>query len=249
MFHKLSVLMPIYNERATLGEIMSRVLASPLPLELELVAVDDGSNDGSRELLNQLAKSDRRIIPLWHNANRGKGAAVRTAIGHMTGDVAVIQDADLEYDPADYQLLLGPILAGHADAVYGSRFLGAAPRVPFFWQRLGNRVLTSVSNLLNDLELSDMETCYKMIRADVLKRLPLKSDTFTLEPEITCRLAQAGARIAEVPVRYRARTYREGKKIRAVDGVKALVEIFRCRLTAASTSSAPLPARRCASCG
>jgi glycosyltransferase involved in cell wall biosynthesis len=226
---KLSVLMPIYNERWTLATIVRRVLASPVELQIELVAVDDGSTDGSRELIYQLAQEDERIKIVFHPTNRGKGAAIRTAIAHMTGDVAVIQDADLEYDPAEYPLLLAPILAGDADAVFGSRFVGHSRRVLFFWHSLMNRGLTCLANLLNNLNLTDMETCYKMVRADVLKRLRLKSHTFTLEPEITCRLAQWGARIYEVPVSYRGRTYHEGKKIRAIDGLKALWEMFRCK--------------------
>ncbi len=227
---KLSVLMPIHNERWTLPAIVRRVLASPVDLEIELVAVDDGSTDGSRELIYQLAQQDERIKIVFHPTRRGKGAAVRTAIAHMTGDVAVIQDADLEYDPAEYPILLAPILAGDADAVYGSRFVGHSRRVLFFWHSLMNRCLTFLANLLNNLNLTDMETCYKMVRADVLKRLRLRSQTFTLEPEITCRLAQWGARIYEVPISYRGRTYQEGKKIRAIDGLKALWEMFRCKV-------------------
>jgi glycosyltransferase involved in cell wall biosynthesis len=226
---RLSVLMPVYNERWTLAAIVERVLAAPVPLEIELVAVDDGSTDGSRELIARLAQRDLRIKALLHERNRGKGAAIRTAIAHMTGDVAVIQDADLEYDPAEYPSLLAPILSGDADAVFGSRFVGPSRRVLYFWHSLANRFLTLVSNVLNNLNLTDMETCYKAVRADVLRRLRLTSDTFTIEPELTCRLAQWGARIFEVPISYRGRTYHEGKKIRAVDGLKALAEMFRCR--------------------
>jgi SAM-dependent methyltransferase len=194
------------------------------------VAVDDGSTDGSRDVLLRLAAADRRIKVVLHPTNRGKGAAIRTAIAHMTGDVAVIQDADLEYDPAEYPLLLAPILAGDADAVFGSRFVGHSRRVLFFWHSLANRALTLVSNVLNNLNLTDMETCYKMVRADILRSLRLRSRTFTFEPELTCRLAQWGARIFEVPVSYRGRTYQEGKKIRPIDGLKALAEMLRCRL-------------------
>jgi glycosyltransferase involved in cell wall biosynthesis len=226
---RLSVLMPVYNERWTLRDIVARVLSSPVPLELELIVVDDGSSDGSWELLQQLAREDGRIKVLRHPSNRGKGAAVRTAIGHITGEVAVIQDADLEYDPHEYPLLLKPILKGDADAVFGSRFVGHTRRVLFFWHSLLNRALTLLSNMLNDLNLTDMETCYKMVRADVLRQLRLRSNTFTLEPELTCRLAQWGARIYEVPVSYFGRTYYEGKKIRARDGLKAVWEMFRCR--------------------
>lgn len=226
---RLSVLMPVYNERWTLREIVGRVLSSPVSLELELIAVDDGSSDGSWELLQQLASDDARIKAVRHPSNRGKGAAVRTAIQHITGEVAVIQDADLEYDPHEYPVLLEPILSGDADAVFGSRFAGHTRRVLFFWHSLLNRGLTLLSNMLNDLNLTDMETCYKMVRADVLRQLRLKSNSFTLEPELTCRLAQWGARIYEVPVSYFGRTYYEGKKIRAIDGLKAIWELFRCR--------------------
>ena len=226
---KLSVLMPIYNERWTLAEIVNRVLASPVELELELVAVDDCSSDGSWELLQELAAADSRIKPFRHARNNGKGSAIRTAISHMTGDVAVVQDADLEYNPDEFPVLLQPILDGKADAVFGSRFAGHSRRVLFFWHSVVNHGLTLLSNMLNDLNLTDMETCYKMIRADVLKRLRLSGCTFTLEPEITCRLAQWGARIYEVPISYSGRTFQEGKKIRPIDGLKALGEMFRCK--------------------
>ena len=227
---KLSVLMPLYNERWTLATIVRRVLAVPLDLELELVVVDDGSGDGSWEELQRLAAEDYRIRAFRHDRNRGKGAAVRTAIAEMTGDVAVVQDADLEYDPHDYLRLLGPIRDGRADAVFGSRFVGHPRRVLYYWHGVGNMLLTLASNMANNINLTDMETCYKMVRADVLKDLCLKSNTFTIEPELTCRLAQWGARIFEVPVSYSGRTYLEGKKIKAIDGVKTLWEIFRCRL-------------------
>ena len=220
---RLSVLMPIYNERRTLPEIVQRVLRSPVSLEIELVAVDDCSDDGSWELIQQLAGEDARIKVVRHPRNRGKGAAVRTAIEHMTGDVAVVQDADLEYDPNDFPRLLAPIIEGKADAVFGSRFTG---RTSFTWHFAGNKVLTLVSNVLNRLNLTDMETCYKMVRADVLRQLRLRAETFTLEPELTCRLAQRRARIAEVPIRYAGRSCAEGKKLRAMDGVKALWQLF-----------------------
>ncbi len=225
----MSVLMPIYNERWTLREIVSRVLAAPVPLEIELIAVDDCSSDGSWEVMQELAADEPRIKAFRHEQNQGKGAAIRTAIKQMTGDVAVIQDADLEYDPAEYPVLLAPIAEGNADAVFGSRFAGHTRRVLFFWHSLANRTLTLISNMLNNLNLTDMETCYKMVRADVLKQLRLRSNTFTLEPEITCRLAQWNARIYEVPVSYRGRTYQDGKKIRALDGLKALWEMVRCK--------------------
>ncbi len=226
---KLSVLMPIYNERWTLAKIVARVLNSPVPLEIELIAVDDASTDGSGQLIDELAEKDARIRVVHHPTNRGKGAAVRTAIEQMTGDVAVVQDADLEYDPIEYPSLLRPILEGNADAVFGSRFRGQTVRVLFFWHSLLNKALTLCSNMLNDLTLTDMETCYKMVRCDVLKQLRLRSNTFTIEPELTCRLAQWGARIYEVPVSYFGRTYEEGKKIHATDGLKAIWEMFRSR--------------------
>jgi glycosyltransferase involved in cell wall biosynthesis len=226
---KLSVLIPLYNERWTLATIVRRVLAVPLDLDLELVVVDDGSSDGSWEELQRLAADDSRVRAFRHDRNQGKGAAVRTAIGKMTGDVAVVQDADLEYDPHDYVRLLAPMRDGRADAVFGSRFAGETHRVLYFWHSVGNKLLTMLSNMANDVNLTDMETCYKMVRADVLRQLRLQSDTFTLEPEITCRLAQWGARIYEVPISYSGRTYLEGKKIKAIDGVKVFWALFRCR--------------------
>jgi glycosyltransferase involved in cell wall biosynthesis len=226
---KLSVLMPVFNEHDTIAQIVSRVLSVRLPLSCELVIVDDCSTDGTWAVIEQLAKSDLRIKAVRHPINRGKGAAVRTAIEHMTGDVAVVQDADLEYDPGDFNALLEPILSGRADAVFGSRFIGHERRVMLFWHSVVNRFLTLFSNMVNNLNLTDMETCYKMIRADILKQLNLKGDSFTIEPELTGRLAQWGARIYEIPVSYAGRSFEEGKKIRPIDGLKALWEIVRCR--------------------
>ncbi len=228
-FEKLSVLMPVYNERWTLAEVVGRVLRSPVPLELELVVVDDGSDDGSWDVIQELAGRDRRIKAVRHAKNRGKGAAVRTAIESMTGDVAVIQDADLEYDPAEFPRLLEPILDGKADAVFGSRFLGETRRALPFWHALANKTLTLLSNALTNLSLTDMETCYKMVRADVLRGLRLDAETFTIEPELTCRLAQWGARVYEVPITYAGRTYEEGKKIRPWDGMRAIGALLRAR--------------------
>lgn len=226
---KLSVLIPVYNERWTIEEIVSRVLQSPVDLEIELVIVDDGSSDGSWSIVEHLAGKDSRIKAIQHPRNLGKGAAIRTAMDHMTGDVAVVQDADLEYDPREFPQLLAPILEGKADAVFGSRFAGQTRRVLLFWHSVANRCLTLLSNMLNDLNLSDMETGYKMVRSDVLRQLRLDCQTFTFEPELTCRLAQWGARIYEVPISYAGRTYQEGKKIRARDAVKAVAAMFRCR--------------------
>ncbi|MBI84068.1 MAG: glycosyl transferase [Planctomycetaceae bacterium] len=225
----LSVLIPVYNERWTVATVIQRVLGTKVPLDLEIIAVDDGSTDGSADILDQLACKHPQLNVVRHPKNSGKGTAIRTAIKHMTGDVAVVQDADLEYDPADYILLLRPILDGKADAVYGSRFAGHPRRVLFFWHSLANRFLTLVSNMFNDLNLTDMETCFKMVRSDVLKQLRLRSETFTFEPELTCRLAQWGARLYEVPISYSGRTYQEGKKIRATDGLKALWQMFYTR--------------------
>ena len=226
---RLSVLMPVYNEVWTLREIVTRVLTSPVPLELELVIVDDCSTDGSWELIQELAATDPRIKAVRHVCNAGKGSALRTAIEQITGDVAVVQDADLEYDPHEFRLLLPPILEGKADAVFGSRYAGSSRRVAPFWHTMVNKGLTLLSNVVNNLCLTDMETCYKMIRADILKRLRLQSRTFTFEPEVTCRLAQWGARIYEVPISYNSRTYLDGKKIRPRDGLLALGAIFHTR--------------------
>lgn len=225
----LSVLIPVFNERWTLEDVLERVLNSPVGLEIEVVVVDDGSTDGSWELAQQLAGHDPRIKLFRHDKNRGKGAAIRKAIELMQGDVAIIQDADLEYDPREYKNLLQPILEGKADAVFGSRFAGSPRRVLKFWHGLTNAVLTLLSNMLNDLNLSDMETCFKMVRADVLRELNLKSNSFAFEPELTARLAQWGARIYEVPISYSGRSVQEGKKIRAIDGLRAIGEMLRCR--------------------
>ena len=227
---KLSVLMPVYNESRTLRTIVKRVLDAPVTLEIELVCVDDGSTDDSQQILDELAREDSRIKVIGQPVNMGKGKAIRTAIEHMTGDIAIIQDADLEYDPADYQRVIAPILDGSADAVYGSRFAsGEVRRVLFFWHALGNRILTTLSNMANDINLTDMETCYKAIKGEMLKRLRLTSNRFGLEPEITARLARLGARIYEVPISYRGRTYAEGKNITWRDGMEALWLIFKFR--------------------
>ena len=227
---KLSVLMPVYNESRTLRTIVDRVLKSPVDMEMELVCVNDGSTDHSLEILHQLAEVDDRIVVVDQPHNMGKGRAIRTAIGRMTGDIAIVQDADLEYDPSEYPKLVAPIRDNVADAVYGSRFAASeARRVLFFWHAFGNRILTTLSNMANDLNLTDMETCYKAVRSDLLKRLRFTSDRFGFEPEITARLAQWGARIYEVPISYHGRTYAEGKNIGWKDGVEALFLILRFR--------------------
>jgi len=231
---RLSVIVPAYNERATVEQLLRRVAEAPLPagVEREIVVVDDGSTDGTRELLGELAERAEpapfRLV--LHERNRGKGAAVRTGLAAGAGDVLLIQDADLEYDPREYPRLLQPILDGEADVVFGSRFLGGPHRVLFFWHYLGNRFLTTLSNMLTDLNLSDMETCYKVFRREVLDGVDLRSNRFGIEPELTAKVARRGARIFEVPISYRGRTYAEGKKIGWKDGVAAIWSILRYNL-------------------
>ena len=224
----LSVVIPVYNEAGTLESVVKQVRA--LPIRLEIIAVDDASRDTTPAILDRLAQEHAIDRVIHHPQNRGKGAALRTGFAAATGDVVVVQDADLEYDPADLPALLEPIRAGKADAVYGSRFQGGPRRVLFFWHSVGNRALTLLSNMLTNLNLSDLETCYKLIRTDLLRRLPLSSDRFGFEVEITARLAQAHARIWELPISYSGRTYAEGKKITWRDGIAALFHIFRYNL-------------------
>ena len=225
----LSVVMPVYNEEATLEECLRRVFA--LDMDLEVVAVDDGSSDRSHEILQNLAaKHDGRLRVFRHERNQGKGAALRTGFANVRGDVVIIQDADLEYDPSEYPMLLEPIQDGRADVVFGSRFLGGPHRVHLYMHYLANRFLTAVSNLLTNLNLTDMETCYKAFRKEVVERLDLRSRSFTVEPEITAKVARMGARVYEVPISYSGREYSEGKKIRWTDGVKAFWAIVRFHL-------------------
>jgi glycosyltransferase involved in cell wall biosynthesis len=224
----LSVLVPAYNEGPTVAEVMDRL--ADVPLKLEIVAVNDGSSDDTGVHLDRLQREGKIHKVVHHPRNRGKGAAIRTAIAAATGDVMVVQDADLEYDPAELVDLLQPILEDRADAVYGSRFLGGPHRVMYFWHSVGNWALTMLSNMLTDLNLTDMETCYKMVRADLMKRLPLTTNRFGFEPELTARLAQARARIYEMQITYSGRTYAEGKKIGWRDGVAAIWHILRFNL-------------------
>jgi glycosyltransferase involved in cell wall biosynthesis len=224
---RLSVVIPVYNEVNTIDEILRRVWR--VPIAKEIILVDDFSTDGTRELLGRLEdKADLRII--YHQANRGKGAALRTGFAYARGDITIVQDADLEYDPSDYLRLIQPIVEGRADVVFGSRFRGdAAVRVLYFWHYFANRVLTTISNMFTDLNLTDMETCYKIFRRSVVEEITptLKQDRFGIEPELTAKVARRGYRIYEVAISYDGRTYDEGKKIGWRDGLKALWCIVR----------------------
>lgn len=235
---KLSIVIPVYNEQATIAEILRRVLGVSLPgLEREVVVVDDCSTDGTRELLADLPAligelaAGAEIRVLLQSRNQGKGAALRRGFAEATGDLVLIQDADLEYDPADYPQLLAPLLDGRADVVYGSRFAGGQPhRVLYFWHYLGNKFLTLCSNALSNLNLTDMECCYKVFRREVLQRIALRENRFGIEPELTAKVARLGCRIFEVGISYSGRTYAEGKKIGWKDGVRALWCILRYNL-------------------
>ena len=235
---KVSVVIPVYNEAATVSELLDRVVRAPYPdavSEVEIVAVDDGSGDGTGEVLTGYRTPADAAVPttmtaLRHETNQGKGAALATGLGVAGGDIVLIQDADLEYDPADYPALLQPILTGKADVVYGSRFLSGPHRVLFFWHWLGNLFLTLLSNMLTDLNLSDMETCYKVFTRDVKERLRITSKRFGFEPEVTARVARLRVRIYEGPISYHGRTYKEGKKIGWRDGVEAIWCILRFNL-------------------
>ena len=224
----LSVLIPVYDELRTIEIILDQVHS--VDVRKEIICVDDCSRDGTRELLQELKARGRIDTLILHETNRGKGAAIRTALAASTGNVVIVQDADLEYDPADWPAMLEPILDGRADAVFGSRFLGGPHRVLYFWHSVGNFVLTTFSNVFTNLNLTDMETCYKAVRGDLARSLRLTSDRFGFEPELTARLSKTRARIFEVPISYSGRTYAEGKKIGWRDGVAAIGHILRYNL-------------------
>jgi glycosyltransferase involved in cell wall biosynthesis len=228
----LSIVIPVYNERELAPQLLSRVEAVSLPdgLAKEIVLVDDHSTDGTREWLRALETERPDLRITLHDTNRGKGAALRTGFGVATGDVILVQDADLEYDPREYSTLIEPILDGRADVVFGTRFLGHTHRVLYYWHAVGNWLLTTLSNMLSNVNLTDMECCYKVFRREVIDRLDLREDRFGFEPEVTAKVARLGCRIYEVPVSYSGRTYAEGKKINWRDGVSAIRCILKYNL-------------------
>ncbi|MBZ0258203.1 glycosyltransferase family 2 protein [bacterium] len=222
----LSVIMPVYNECETIGEIIDMVMNEPTPKEL--IIIDDCSVDGTRDFLQSYSREGVRI--LFHEVNQGKGAAIRTGQQHASGDIVIIQDADLEYDPNDYSRLIRPIEHNNADVVYGSRFIGEEKRVLYFWHSLGNKFLTLLSNMMTNLNLSDMETCYKAFRTETFKKIKIESDSFGMEPELTAKVAKMGCRVYEVPISYHGRSYSEGKKITWRDGFTAIWCIIKFNL-------------------
>lgn len=227
----ITIVIPVYNEALTIYTLLERVDAVSSPFRKEIIIIDDCSTDGTREILRKLEKEGNSLTIIYHDKNKGKGAALKNGFAHSTGDIVIIQDADLEYDPNEYPKLIQPILDGKADVVYGSRFIGSEPRrVLFFWHYIGNKFLTLLSNMFTNLNLTDMETCYKVIRKDVLSRIEIREKRFGFEPEITAKLAALGCRIYEVGISYSGRSYKEGKKINWKDGVWALWCIFRYNL-------------------
>ena len=248
-YPKISVVMPVYNERPLIEEVLQRVQSVDVDMEKEIIIVDDGSTDGTREFLQELDQATTRhnstvmtlprtgyrlrtdnIRVFFQNVNRGKGAALRLGFQKARGEIVIVQDADLEYDPRDYHELLEPVLQGVADVVYGSRFLGGPHRVLFFWHYLGNKFLTTLSNMFTNLNLSDVWTCYKVFRRQVLEKIELKEERFGFEPEVTAKMAKGGWRVYEVPISYYGRTYAEGKKITWKDGLKGTWCILRYNL-------------------
>jgi len=221
---KVSVVIPVYNEIDTIEEIIARV--DKVAIKKEIIVIDDLSIDGTRERLKKIVADKENVKVIYHKRNRGKGAALRTGFASVTGDIVIIQDADLEYDPNEYPKLLEPISDGRADVVYGSRFIGGPHRVLFFWHYVGNKLLTLISNALTNLNLTDMETCYKVFKRQILKDVNLKSNRFGFEPEFTAKISKMRLRIYEVPISYSGRTYSEGKKITWKDGIVALCLIF-----------------------
>ncbi|HDY87112.1 MAG TPA: glycosyltransferase family 2 protein [bacterium] len=221
---KLSIVIPLYNEKSTIKEIVKLVQATPY--EKEIIIVDDFSTDGSREVIKDF-ENDSDISVFYHDKNMGKGAALRTGFKYVAGDIVIIQDADLEYDPSEYEKLIKPIIDDKADVVYGSRFLGAPRRVLYFWHSVANNILTLFSNMMTNLNLTDMETCYKVFRSDILKNITIKSNRFGVEPEITAKFARLNARIYEIPISYSGRKYNEGKKIGWKDALCAFYYIVK----------------------
>ncbi len=228
----LSVVIPVYNEIKYLERVIARVEAARIPegVDRQIVCVDDCSTDGTRELLGELAAKRSHLRVLYHDVNQGKGAAIRTGLTQATGDILLIQDADMEYDPSEYPRLLTPILDGRADVVFGSRFIGETHRVLYYWHFLGNQLLTTLSNMCSNLNLTDMECCYKVFTREVIQQISLVENRFGIEPELTAKVARLGVRLYEVPVSYSGRTYAEGKKINWKDGVSALRCIVRYNL-------------------
>ncbi|MFA9479171.1 glycosyltransferase family 2 protein [Phycisphaerales bacterium AB-hyl4] len=229
MFNLLSIVIPVYNEKDLLPVLLAQVQSAELPegLQRQIIVVDDGSTDGTADVLRRYAQEHAGIEPYFQPANRGKGAAVREGFARARGEIVLIQDADLEYDPAEYGKLLAPILADKADVVFGSRFIGETHRVLYYWHYLGNKLLTMLSNVLTNLNLTDMECCYKVFRREVIDGLKVEEDRFGVEPELTAKVAAARVRIYETPVSYAGRTYAEGKKIHWKDGIEALRCIFQ----------------------